>query len=96
MNKSRFEADVRKKGKEQLDKHGISIDKTNLYSLSAILSTFIVTLYFLYKLYCFSPQAIKNEHDNELNDKISSKIELDSTQIIKVTNEQSKRFPKKK
>jgi len=65
MNKSRFEADVRKKSKEQLDKHGISINKTNLYSLSAILSTFIVTLYFLYKLYCISPQTITNEHNNK-------------------------------
>lgn len=54
MEKSRFEANVRSKNKDQIDKHGLSINKTNLYSLAAIASTTIVTMYFLYNLFFIS------------------------------------------
>lgn len=50
MEKSRFEAGIRNKNKEQIQRHGTTINKTTLYSLSAIVSTSGVTLYFLYKL----------------------------------------------
>jgi uncharacterized membrane protein YciS (DUF1049 family) len=83
MNKSRFEADVRKKTKEQLDKHGISINKTNLYSLSTIISTFLVTLYFLYQIFFLSPHTFTNQLSNENRSKTLPKTELDSTKTIK-------------
>ena len=51
MEKSRFEADVRKKTKEEIKKHGISINKTNLYSLLAIITTTVVVGIFVYKVF---------------------------------------------
>lgn len=51
MEKSRFEADVRKKTKEEIKKHGISINKTNLYSLLAIITTMIVVGVFIYSVF---------------------------------------------
>lgn len=56
MEKSRFEADIRSKDKSQIDNHGLSINKINFYSLKAIASTTLVTLYFLYNLLATSPK----------------------------------------
>jgi len=83
MNKSRFEADVRKKSKQQLENHGLSINKTNLYSLSTIISTVLVTLYFLYQIFILSPQT--NQIKENYKNNILQKTELDSTQIVKET-----------
>lgn len=51
MEKSRFEANVRKKTKAEIDKHGMSINSTNLYSLLAIITTTIVVGIFVYKVF---------------------------------------------
>ncbi|MCB0509167.1 MAG: hypothetical protein KDC82_00295, partial [Bacteroidetes bacterium] len=51
MEKSRFEANVRKKTKAEIDKHGISINNTNLYSLLAIITTTIVVGIFVFKVF---------------------------------------------
>lgn len=51
MEKSRFEADVTSKNSEQIEMQGKRINQTNLYSLLTIVSTSIVTLHFLYKLF---------------------------------------------
>lgn len=59
MGKSRFEADVREKTSEEIDKNGKAIDKTNLYSLLAISSTTIVIGIFIYNLF-----TIENNKDN--------------------------------
>ncbi len=84
MNKSRFEADVRNKTKQQIENHGLSINKTNLYSLSTIVSTFFVTLYFLYQIFILSPQStqIKNSHKNNPE----SKTEVDSNRLVNKNN----------
>ncbi|MEQ8238379.1 MAG: hypothetical protein RIA69_04160 [Cyclobacteriaceae bacterium] len=77
MEKSRFEADVRKKTKQEIDKHGTTINKTNLYSLLAIFSTTIVVVIFVYNL--FTIEAIDSTtitKEKELN------IVNDSTKII--------------
>jgi hypothetical protein len=47
MEKSRFESDLTKKSQSERDKWSKGIDRTNLYSLLAIVSTAIVTLLFL-------------------------------------------------
>lgn len=80
MNKSRFESDVRKKTKEQLDKHGISINKTNLYSLSTIISTFLVTMYFLYHIFFLAPQTFTSDKNGS---KTLLETELGTTKTIK-------------
>ncbi|HNU41655.1 MAG: hypothetical protein UZ12_BCD005003323 [Bacteroidetes bacterium OLB12] len=50
MEKSRFEANIRNKNKQEIVAHGLSIKRTNLYSLLIIVSTAMVTLSFLYAL----------------------------------------------
>lgn len=50
MGKSRYESEIMQKPMEELEKHGKDIDKTNLYSLLTILTTLIVTTFFLYYL----------------------------------------------
>ncbi len=47
MEKSRFESEITKKSKTEIDKWGKNIHEMNLYSLLAIISTSIVTLIFL-------------------------------------------------
>ncbi|SDY13387.1 hypothetical protein SAMN05444411_1343 [Lutibacter oricola] len=61
MEKSRFDSDVRNKTQVQIDKNGKSIDKTNRYSLYAILSTLIVAGIFMYKLFTINPISKTNE-----------------------------------
>jgi len=50
MEKSRFEADIRNKNSQEIVAHGLSIKRTNLYSLLIIISTALVTISFLYAL----------------------------------------------
>jgi hypothetical protein len=51
MEKSRFEAEITKKTKDEIDKNGLSINKTTRYSLYAIISTTIVVGIFIYNLF---------------------------------------------
>lgn len=48
MEKSRFEATITQKPIKQINKHGRTIQNTNLYSLLTIATTLIVTIIFLY------------------------------------------------
>lgn len=50
MENSRFLSDITNKPFDQIEKYGTSISRTNTLSLLAIVSTFIVTLAFLYYL----------------------------------------------
>lgn len=50
MEKSRFEANIRNKNSLQIAAHGLSVKRTNLYSLLIIISTALVTISFLYVL----------------------------------------------
>ena len=47
MEKSRFESEITSKPPDEIVKWGKNSNKTNMYSLSAIISTSIVTLLFL-------------------------------------------------
>ncbi len=86
MEKSRFEADVRKKTSEEIKKHGTSINKTNLYSLLAILTTTIVVGIFIYNVFTISKTdslkegSIKNSQTEKIEKESNSelKIELSS------------------
>lgn len=51
MEKSRFEADVSNRTFSEIKKQGKNITNTNLFSLLAIVSTSIVTVHFLVKLF---------------------------------------------
>lgn len=77
MEKSRFEADIRKKTKEEIDKHGTTINKTTLYSLLAIFSTTIVVGIFIFNLFTIEvteiPEPIETTETNIL---------YDSTEIV--------------
>jgi len=81
MEKSRFEADVRNKNKAQIDRHGLSINKTNLYSLTAIASTTIVTMYFLYNLFFINTKPESGKENLKMN---SERAQVDS---IKTTSD---------
>jgi hypothetical protein len=81
MGKSRFEADVRNKNKPQIDKHGLSINKTNLYSLTAIASTTVVTMYFLYNLFFINPKPDTGTETLKTN---SETVQFDS---VKTTSD---------
>lgn len=61
MEKSRFEADVRKKTQEEIETHGISINKTNFYSLITFLTTAIVVGIFIFNLFTISEKIPKPE-----------------------------------
>ena len=50
MEKSRFESDIINQPKSKLDKYGDSINRTTLISLTSIISTFLITIVFLYLL----------------------------------------------
>jgi len=50
MQKSRFEAGILDVNFEEIPKLGNMISKTNNYSLLSIISTFIVTLFFIFNL----------------------------------------------
>lgn len=50
MEKSRFEASITSQPFDLFSKHGSDINKTNLFSLLSIFTTFFVTLAFLYYL----------------------------------------------
>ena len=67
MEKSRFEADIRKKTPEEIKSHGISINKTNLYSLFAFVTTAIVLGIFIYNVF-----TISNNNSKEI---IKTKVE---------------------
>lgn len=51
MEKSRFEANVLDKNFSQIEAHGKRIRRTTLFSLLTIVSTTLVTLYFLFNLF---------------------------------------------
>jgi len=57
MEKSRFESKITKKTKEEIDKYGLSINKTTRYSLYAIISTSIVVGIFIYNLFTLNSKA---------------------------------------
>jgi hypothetical protein len=50
MEKSRYESEIMQKQMEEFEKHEKNINKTNIYSLLTIVTTFIVTTFFLYYL----------------------------------------------
>lgn len=79
MEKSRFEADVRKKTKEEIKKHGISINKTNLYSLLAIITTTIVVVIFIYKVFTITENSSVKEEltKSQKTEKIEKRPGLD-------------------
>lgn len=78
MEKSRFEADIRKKTKEEIDKHGSTINNTTLYSLLAIFSTTIVVGIFIFNLF-----TIETNDPLTPTDASESNILNDSTEIVK-------------
>lgn len=51
MEKSRFESNIMKQSDVTIDLYGKKIDKTNLFSLFSIFTTFCVTVIFLYLLF---------------------------------------------
>lgn len=77
MEKSRFEADIRKKTKEEIDKHGTTINKTTLYSLLAIFSTTIVVGIFIFNLFTIEVTEIP-----EPMEETETYILNDSTEIV--------------
>jgi len=82
MEKSRFEADVRKKTSEEIKKHGISINKTNLYSLLAILTTTIVVGIFIYNVFTITKtDSLKEEL---IENSQTEKIENESDSNLKI------------
>jgi hypothetical protein len=50
MEKSRFESSIKTQPFDKYDSHGKRIVRTNLYSLLSIITTFSVTVFFLYYL----------------------------------------------
>lgn len=94
MEKSRFEADVRKKTSKEIKKHGISINKTNLYSLLAILTTTIVVGIFIYNVFTITKtdsikeELIKNSQTEKIVNESDSTLEIElSTDEKKVDSE---------
>lgn len=67
MEKSRFESNVRTKTPEEIKKHGLSLDITNIYSLLIIFSTLLVIGIFVYNLFSFNPNSLldKNLQKNQ-------------------------------
>lgn len=57
MEKSRFESEITKKTPTEIEKHGLSINKTTRYSLYSILSTTIVVLIFIFSLFTLDTKA---------------------------------------
>lgn len=51
MEKSRFESDISNKPLSEINRYGKGIVRTNYYSLLAIISTSVVTSFFLYYLF---------------------------------------------
>jgi len=51
MEKSRFEANIFEKNSEQIKQHGIDIKRNTNFSLLSIITTLIVTCFFLYNLF---------------------------------------------
>ncbi len=47
MEKSRFESEISKKNRDEINQWGKNIKRTNIYSLLSIISTSIVTIIFL-------------------------------------------------
>ena len=69
MEKSRFESQITQKTKEDIDKNGLSINKTTRYSLYSIISTAIVVGIFMFNLFSLNSRA------NTTSDYSESKIE---------------------
>lgn len=57
MEKSRFESEITKKTGEEIEKNGLSINKTTRYSLYSILSTTVVVVIFIYSLFSLDSKA---------------------------------------
>lgn len=81
MEKSRFESQVTQKTKEEIDKNGLSINKTTRYSLYAIISTSIVVGIFIFNLFSLDSKA-NTTTDKPLNIKqepVLKEIEISKT-----------------
>lgn len=76
MEKSRFESEITKKNREQIDENGLSINKTTRYSLYTIISTSIVVGVFMYNLFTLDSKA--NSTTNEIVTLPQYSIEQDS------------------
>ena len=50
LEKSRFESEITQKTPKEIEKYGLSINKTTRYSLNSIISTMIVVLIFIFSL----------------------------------------------
>ena len=61
MEKSRFEASITTQNFDKFDSHGRRISRTNWYSLLSIVSTLIVTIFFLWYLMFLSGEGISKE-----------------------------------
>ncbi len=57
MEKSRFESEITKKTSEEIEKNGLSINKTTRYSLYSIISTTIVVGIFIYNFFTLDSKA---------------------------------------
>ena len=90
MEKSRFEANVRKKTTEEIKRHGISSTKTNLYSLLAIITTTIVVGIFIYNVFTISKidstneTLIENIQTEEIEKVSETKIEIEKQDFKKI------------
>jgi hypothetical protein len=81
MEKSRFESEIAKKSQEEIDKNGLSINKTTRYSLYAIISTTVVVGIFIYNLFSLDSKAntVTNESESIVQDSVANKIEVPNT-----------------
>ena len=81
MEKSRFESQITQKTSEEIDKNGLSINKTTRYSLYAIISTVIVVGIFIYNLFSLDSKAntVTNELESIVQDSVSNKIKVPYT-----------------
>jgi hypothetical protein len=57
MEKSRFDSEIIKKTLKEIEKNGLSINKTTRYSFYSILSTTIVVLIFIFSLFSLDSKA---------------------------------------
>jgi hypothetical protein len=64
MEKSRFDSEITKKTPKEIEKNGLSINKTTRYSLYSILSTMIVVLIFIFSLFSLDSKAKSTEKSN--------------------------------
>jgi hypothetical protein len=98
MEKSRFEADVRNKTSEEIKKHGLSINKTNLYSLFAILTTTVVVGVFIYNVFTLSQTdsltetIIENIQTENIDKVLDSEIKIEKQDFKNIVAEFAKQY----